>query len=174
MRLMAAAIVGAVLCLCPIEARTSTQPPPDEQSAAQQTPPAWVTTLPVPPGDSLKDRVDDGKDKQVVTFFQMDEPRAVDGSVFISGSGYIEIKGGGTYYSGMNRAQDPFLELTITTPKSPAFQRCRKLLDKKSLVHNAIRIGGEGCFTSMPGIKERGLGVVRLDSVTRCELVPRR
>jgi hypothetical protein len=47
-------------------------------------------------------------------------------------------------------------------------------LVKKNVDHNAIAIGGVGYFTSMPGIGPRGLGVVRLDSVTRCELVPRR
>jgi hypothetical protein len=118
--------------------------------------------------------VDDGKDRQVVTFFQVDEMRALNGGVFVSGKGYVEIKGGGTYYSGMNRAQDPFLELTITTPESPVFQQCRNLLDGKNLEQNAIAIGGDGYFMSMPGIKGRGLGIVRLDSVTRCELVPRR
>ena len=54
------------------------------------------------------------------------------------------------------------------------FQQCRELLKEESLEKNAIAIGGEGYFMSMPGVKGRGLGIVRLDSVTRCELVPRR
>lgn len=66
-----------------------------------------------------------------------------------------------------------YIELTITTPESPVFQQCRNLLTKESLVQNAIAIGGDGYFMSMPGIKGRGLGIVRLDSVTRCELVRR-
>ena len=136
--------------------------------------PAWTRTLPVPPGDSLKGIVDDGKDKQVVTLFRMDDARDVSGSVFISGSGYVEIKGGGTYYSGPNRAQNPFIELTITDPTAPEFQRCRGLLTQNSLVQNAIRIGGEGYFLSKQGVKGRGLAVVRLDSIEQCELVPRR
>lgn len=91
-----------------------------------------------------------------------------------SGSGYIEIKGGGTYYSGSNRAQDPFIELTITSPDAAVFQQCRELLREENLEKNAIAIGGEGYFMSMPGVKGRRLGIVRLDSVTRCELVARR
>ena len=125
-------------------------------------------------GDTLKNIVDDGRDKQVVTFFSMDPVRNVNGAVFISGSGYVEIKGGGTYSSGMNRSQDPFLELTITKPDSPAFQQCRALLVSENLVQNAIAIGGEGYFTSMPGVKGRKLGVIRLDTISTCELKPRR
>lgn len=143
-------------------------------SASRQMPPAWTVSLPVAPGDSLKNIVDDGRDKQVVTFFELDQVRNVNGTVFISGSGYVEIKGGGTYFSGMNRSQDPFLELTVTKPDSPAFQQCRALLVRENLVQNAIAIGGEGYFTSMPGVKGRNLGVIRLDTISTCEIKPRR
>jgi len=140
-----------------------------ERSAAP-----WTKSLAMPPGESLKDIVDDGKDKQVATFFKLSEMREVDGKIFISRSGYIEIKGGGTYFSGSNRAQDPYIELTITSPDAPVFQQCRSLFNDGGLEKNGIAIGGEGYFMSMPGVKGRGLGIVRLDSVTRCELVPRR
>ena len=150
-----------------LHSNTATEP-------AASTSPAWTRTLPVAPGDSLKGIIDDGKDKQVVTLFRMDETRDVSGRTFISGSGYVEIKGGGTYYSGPNRAQNPFIELTITDPTVPEFQRCRDLLTQDNLVQSAIRIGGQGYFVSRPGVKGRGLAVVRLDSIEQCELVPRR
>jgi hypothetical protein len=136
--------------------------------------PPWAKVLPVQPGKSLTSIVDDRKDRQVVTFFQVTEVRALEKATFISGSGYVEIKGGGTYFSGMNRAQDPFIDLTITTPDVPVFQGCRELLTAETLTQNAIAIGGNGYFLSMPGIKGRSLGIVRLDTVTRCDVVPRR
>jgi len=136
--------------------------------------PPWAKELPVQPGESLKSIVDDGKDKQVVTFFQVTAVRTLEKATFISGTGYVEIKGGGTYFSGMNRAQDPFIELTIMAPDAPVFQGCRELLTADTLTQNAIAIGGDGYFTSMPGVKGRSLGIVRLDTVTRCDVVPRR
>jgi hypothetical protein len=143
-------------------------------AASKEPLPPWAKILPVQPGESLKSIVDDGKDKQVVTFFQVTEMRALEKATFISGSGYVEIKGGGTYFSGMNRAQDPFIELTITTPDAPVFQGCRELLTAETLTQNAIAIGGDGYFMSMPGVKGRSLGIVRLDTVTKCDVVPRR
>ena len=66
-------------------------------SKAKDPLPPWTKSLAAPPGESLKDIVDDGKDKQVATFFRLNEIREVESKIFISGSGYIEIKGGGTY-----------------------------------------------------------------------------
>lgn len=133
----------------------------------------WTDTLPVRPGESLKDKVG-MKEKQVVTLFQLEDMRPVDGSVFITGSGYIEVNGGASTFAGMNRALDPYIELTITSPGSPAFQECKRILDKKYLDKSAIAITGNGYFGSRPGVGERQLGVVRLDTVTDCKLVPRR
>ena len=134
----------------------------------------WAKMSPVPAGQSLKARSADPRQKQVVTLFKLDEMRRVHGNVFISGTGYVEVNGGGTFFSGMNRALDPYIELTITAPGSKAFQACTKILKKPYLVANAIAIGGNGFFAPMPGIGDRRLAVVRLDTISVCKLVPRR
>lgn len=134
----------------------------------------WLDSLPVLPGVSLRSKKLDGREKQVVRFFRIDPIRSVRGSAFISGTGYVEINGGGTVFAGANRALDPYLEVTITSPKSQTFTDCRKLLMSTSFDQDAVAITGVGYFASWPGIGERRLGVLRLDSISSCEIAPRR
>ena len=91
----------------------------------------------------------------------------------MAGTGYVEIDGGGTYFSGSNRKVDPYIELTIMDAKSPAFEECRKLLVQESMAERAVRVSGPGLFTSRQGTPDRKLGIVRLDALTKCELVGR-
>ena len=158
--LLGCVLIASAACA---PARVKTQPSDD-----------WTKSLPIPPGESLKSKSLDPRRTQVITFFQLDEMRAIDGAVFISGSGYAEINGGGTFFAGMNRKIDPYLELTVTAPESPEFRACQDVLDKQHLDQHAIALSGNGYFAAMPGIGDRRLGVFRLDSVSGCKLVPRR
>ena len=114
--------------------------------------PAWMKTLAVQPGSSLP---------------------AEGGQYFVAGSGYAEINGGGTYFCGMNRAQDPFLELTILPSGSPALEECRRLLVPASFEKHAVAVSGVGYFAPMPGVQNRQLGAFRLDTLAGCKPVRR-
>jgi hypothetical protein len=57
--------------------------------------------------------------------------------------------------------------------KGSAFEECRKLLVQESMTERAVRVSGPGLFTSRPGTPDRKLGIVRLDALTKCELVGR-
>ena len=74
------------------------------------------------------------------------------GQYFVAGTGYVEIDGGGTFFSGPNRKQDPYLEVTIIAVAGQTFEQCRDLLVQPSFEQNAVRITGAGKFLSMPGI----------------------
>jgi hypothetical protein len=147
----------------------SVTPEPDPHE-----PDAWMKSLPVPPGESLKAKMADRREKQVITFFDVTEIRDVKSSVFIAGTGYVEINGGGTIFAGPNRKMDPFIEATITNPRSAAFEECRSMLVKADLREIAVRLGGDGFFAARPGVGERRLAVVRIDAIDGCKVVPRR
>jgi hypothetical protein len=50
----------------------------------------------------------------------------------------------------------------------------RELLTQENLAQNAIAVSGDGYFSGRPGIGDRRLAIVRLDSIAGCKLVPRR
>lgn len=149
----------------------SVEEPPDEKPPPVDD---WTTTLPISPGESLKKEAQDGRQKQVITLFALSDLRAIQGVYFISATGHAEVDGGGQFFAGMNRSLDPYIELTVTSPQDAAFQECLNNLDKNHLRNNTIVISGIGYYTSRPGIKNRRLGVFRLDTVSECKLVPRR
>jgi len=130
-----------------------------------------MKALAVKPGSSLPEETP--LRQQKITFFQVSEQRVAEGQYFIGGTGYAEINGGGTFFSGMNRALDPFLEVTILPNGSPAIEECRSLLAPASFEKNAVRVSGVGYFASLPGVYSRQLGVFRLDTLAGCTLVPR-
>ena len=57
---------------------------------------------------------------------------------------------GGTFFSGPNRKQDPYLEVTIIAVVGQEFEQCRDLLVQPSFEQNSVRIAGTGKFTSRP------------------------
>ena len=128
--------------------------------------------LAAPPGSSLPPP--DRPQQQVVTLFDITQQRDVDTRFFVAGVGYVSINGGGSVLAGMNRALDPFIELTIANGRDPVLTSCRALLTPASLATHAIRIGGMGRFTRLPGVNDRQLVVVHLDTLSDCTLVPRR
>ncbi len=130
-----------------------------------------MATLTVRPGSSLPEETP--LRQLVITFFHVSEQRAEGGQYFVAGRGYAEINGGGTYFSGMNRAQDPFLELTILPSGSPALEECRRLLAPATFEKHAVAVAGVGYFAQMPGVQNRQLGVFRLDTLAGCKLVQR-
>ena len=143
-------------------------PVPEKAIAADH----WTATLPVPPGESLKKHALDDREKQVVTLFDLSDARAIQGAFFIAGTGY-EVDGGGQFFAGNVRSRDPYIELTVTSPQDTAFQECLKILDATNLTNNTIRISGIDYYMSRPGVKNRSLGIFRLDTVSDCKLVPR-
>lgn len=134
---------------------------------------AWTDRLPVPPGDSLKNKsLEDPKD-QAITIFDITDVVAVKNTLFITGKGYVSFDGGGQIFAGMNRNLDPYLEITITSPGAKEFEPCRKILDSRYLGQEALRLSGKGLFERRPGIGERRLAVIRLDTGYSCQMVPR-
>ncbi len=133
--------------------------------------PSWTKTLAVPPGSSLPK--EPPPEQPVVRLFQLTDTRMVSGQFFVAGSGYVKLKSGQTILAGMNRSRDPYIELTIVQTDTPLFQDCQKLLVQDSLAERAVEVTGKGQFTSMPGVAGRSLGIIRLESVTSCALVPR-
>jgi len=111
---------------------------------------------------------------QTVTLFDVNQQREVESQFFIAGVGYVAINGGGSTLAGMNRALDPFIELTIADRRDPVLKACRALLVPSSLAGHAIRISGSGTFTRHPGVNDRQLVVVRLETLSNCTLVDRR
>ena len=91
----------------------------------------------------------------------------------MAGKGYAEINGGGTFFSGMNRAHDPFLELSILQSGSSALEECRRLLVPATFEKNAVAVTGVGYFAQMPGVQNLQLGVFRLDTLAGCKPVRR-
>lgn len=151
-------------------AAQSGAPAPIEQPPATDTP-EWMRALAVRPGSSLPEETP--LRQQVITFFSVSEQRAEGGQYFVAGKGYAEINGGGTYFSGMNRSQDPFLELTILPSGSPALEDCQHLLASTPFEKNAVAISGVGYFASMSGVQGRQLGIFHLDTLAGCKLVQR-
>jgi hypothetical protein len=58
--------------------------------------------------------------------------------------------------------------------RDPVLKACRALLVPSSLAGHAIRISGSGTFTRHPGVNDRQLVVVRLETLSNCTLVDRR
>jgi hypothetical protein len=133
--------------------------------------PEWMRALAVRPGSSLPEETP--LRQQVVTFFSVSEQRMEGGQYFVAGKGYAEINGGGTFFSWMNRAQDPFLELTILPSGSSALEECQRLLASTTFEKNAVAISGVGYFQSVPGVQGLQLGVFRLDTLAGCTPVRR-
>jgi hypothetical protein len=165
---------GLFACRSAAPAPVTTAPPrPATESRPAETAPAdWTRTLAVSPGSSLP--AEPPPLAQIATLFSITDARMVGGQYFVAGTGYVEIDGGGTFFSGPNRKQDPYLEVTIIAVVGQAFEQCRDLLVQPSFEQNSVRITGTGKFMSRPGIGARKLGVVRLDSLSDCKLVPRR
>jgi hypothetical protein len=111
--------------------------------------------------------------QQVLTLFEFSQQRDVGAQFFVAGVGYVSINGGGSILAGMNRALDPFVELTIAGRQDPMWPACRELLVPASFVDQALRIGGTGTFQRHPGVDGRQLVVLRLDKLSECKLVPR-
>ena len=144
---------------------------PDLSEQAADADPDWVKALAVKPGSSLP--AETSLRQQRIPFFQGSHQRIPDGRHFFAGTGYAEINAGRTFFSGMNRALDPFLEVTILPNGSPAIEECRNLLAPASFEKNAVRVSGVGYFASLRGVHGRQLGVFRLDTLAGCTLVPR-
>jgi hypothetical protein len=131
----------------------------------------WTKTLAVPPGSSLPRR---GTPlAQVITLFEMSDARMVGERYFVTGTGYVEIDGGGRHFAGPNRKMDPYLEVTIARNNWIALDECRRLLVKHSFSDKAVRISGTGFFASKAGVAGRQLGILRLDRLSGCKLVAR-
>ena len=131
----------------------------------------WLKALAVWPDSALPEETP--LRQHVITFFNVTEHRAEGGQYFVAGRGYAEINGGGTFFSGMNRAQDPYLELTILPSGSSALEECRRLLVSATFETHAVAVTGVGYFAEMPGAQSRQLGVFRLDTLAGCKLVGR-
>jgi hypothetical protein len=151
---------------------TAPHRPAIESRPAETAPTDWTRTLAVRPGSSLP--AESPPLAQIATLFTLTDARMAGGQYFVAGTGYVEIDGGGTFFSGPNRKQDPYLEVTIIAVVGRAFEQCRELLVQPSFEQNAVRITGTGMFMSRPGIGARKLGVVRMDSLSDCTLVTRR
>ena len=128
--------------------------------------------LAAPPGSSLPPA--DRPQPQAVTRFDVTQARDVDTKFFIAGVGYVAIKGGGSVLAGMNRALDPFVELTIANRNDPVLQSCRSSLSPSEADKTAVRITGLGHDTRQPGVNDRYLVIVILDKLTDCRVVDRR
>ena len=156
---------GLFACRSAARPPVTTAPPrpATESRPAETAPPDWTRTLAVRPGSSLP--AEPPPLAQIATLFSITDARMVGGQYFVAGTGYVEIDGGGTFFSGPNRKQDPVRE---------TFEQCRDLLVQPSFEQNSVRITGTGKFMSRPGIGPKKLGIVRMDSLADCKLVPRR
>ena len=95
---------------------------------------------------------------QIATLFSITDARMAGGQYFVAGTGYVEIDGGGTFFSGPNRKQDPYLEVTIIAVVGQAFEQCRDLLVQPSFEQNSVRITGTGKFTVDAGDRREETG----------------
>ena len=165
---------GLFACRSAARRPVTTAPPrpATESRPAETAPPDWTRSLAVRPGSSLP--AEPPPLAQIATLFSITDARMVGGQYFVAGTGYVEIDGGGTFFSGPNRQQDPYLEVTIIAVVGQAFEQCRDLLVQPSFEGNSVRITGTGKFLSRPGIGPKKLGIVRIDSLSGCKLVPRR
>jgi hypothetical protein len=132
----------------------------------------WASELAMRPGSSLPQ--EGASQQQTITLFEISQQRRVGRKFFIAGMGYVAFNGGGTTLAGANRALDPFVEVTIVDGRGPTLTACRTLLTPDSLKDRAVRIGGTGYFVALPGVHQRQLAVIRLEEISRCELVDRR
>jgi len=128
--------------------------------------------LAVQPGSTLPRY--DTPQQQVITLFEVSQHRAVGRQFFIAGVGYVAFDGGGSTLAGMNRALDPFVELTVADRRDPQLKTCQPLLVGASFAANAVQISGTGYFAALPGVKNRQLAVLRLEKISGCKLVSRR
>ena len=87
--------------------------------------------------------------------------------------GYVEIDGGGTFFSDPNRKQDPYLEVTIIAVVGQAFEQCRELLAKPSFEQNGTDYRHRKVHLKAGNQREEN-GIVRMDSLSDCRLEPRR
>lgn len=124
------------------------------------------------PGSSLPPA--DRPQQQAVTLFDVTQAREVGDKFFIAGVGYVAINGGGSVLAGMNRALDPFIELTISSRNDPVFTPCRSMLSPSEANKTAIRITGLGHYERRSGVNDRFLVIVLLDKLTDCRVVDRR
>lgn len=131
----------------------------------------WASELAVRPGSSLPQ--EGASQQQTITLFEVSQQRRVGRKFFIAGVGYVAFNGGGTTLAGANRALDPFVELTIADRRDPALKTCRTLLTPNALKDRAVRIAGTGYFVALPGVHQLHLAVLRLEGISRCELVVR-
>ena len=132
----------------------------------------WANDLAVRPGSSLPR--EGASQQQVITLFEVSQQRAVGSQFFVAGVGYVAFNGGGSTFAGPNRKQDPFVELTVADRRDPRLEACRALLVPASFADNAVRISGMGYFAALPGVNQRQLAVLRLETLSGCQLVPRR
>jgi hypothetical protein len=132
----------------------------------------WARELAVRPGSTLPR--DGASQQQVITLFDVSQQRVVGKQFFIAGVGYVAFNGGGTTLAGMNRALDPFVELTVADRRDPGLATCRTLLVPASFVDHAVQISGTGHFAALPGVYTRQMAVLRLETFSGCKLVPRR
>jgi hypothetical protein len=170
----ASSLTIAIVCL--VAAGCSRHPKPEapvggapQPSPSAQGPGDLTKTL--PPGGSLPRKT--SPLAQVITLFELTDARMTSGHYFVAGTGYVEIDGGGRFFAGPNRKVHPYLEVTIARANWIALDQCRRLLVKPSFADQAVRISGTGFFTSKAGIGGRQLGVLRLDALSGCKLVPR-
>ena len=131
----------------------------------------WASELAVRPGSSLPREGD--SQIQTITLASVSQQRPVGRQFFIAGVGVVAFNGGGTSLAGYNRKLDPFVELTIADRNDRALASCRSLLAPESLNTQSLRIAGPGHFAALPGVFGRQLAVVRVEKVSRCELVPK-
>ena len=110
--------------------------PATESRPAETAPPDWTRTLAVRPGSSLP--AEPPPLAQIATLFTLTDTRMAGGQYFVAGTGYVEIDGGGTFFSGPNRKQDPYLEVTIIAVAGQTFEQCRDLLVQPSFEQNAV------------------------------------
>ena len=167
-------VSGLFACRSAAPPPVTTAPPrPTTASRPADTAlPDWTRTLTVRPGSSLP--AEPTPLAQIATLFTLTDARMAGGQYFVAGTGYVETDGGGTFFAGPNRKQDPYLEVTIIAVVGQAFEQCRDLLVQPSFEQNAVRITGTGMFISRPGIGAKKLGILRMDSLSGCKLVPRR
>jgi hypothetical protein len=131
----------------------------------------WANDLAVRPGSSLPR--EGASRQQVITLFEVSQQRAVGSQFFIAGVGYVAYNGGGSIFAGPNRKLDPFVELTVANRHDPELEACRALLVPASFANNAVRISGTGYAAALPGVNQRQLVVLRLETISGCQLVPR-
>jgi hypothetical protein len=62
----------------------------------------------------------------------------------------------------------------VANRRDPGLAACRALFVTASFVDHAVQIDGLGHFAALPGIFQRQLAVLRLETLSGCKLVPRR